>query len=208
MGRFQDLTGKRYGKLLVLNRAEDYISPKGYKALNWNCQCDCGKKLIVRGCNLRSGASNSCGCNKIENPNRYIHGKINTRIYSIWCGIKVRCYSVNSASYNNYGRRGISMCQDWEKNFLSFYEWSINNGYNDSLTIDRVDNNGNYEPTNCRWTTYAVQNNNSRHNHLVTYNGITLNMKQWSDKTGIKYQKIKDRINNCGWDIETSLTVE
>lgn len=206
MGAFVDLTGKRFGKLVVVGRADDYISPKGYRSLNWSCVCDCGNETVVRGCNLRSGASLSCGCNRICNPNRRTHGMKNSRIYSIWRSMKDRCFNENCVSYKNYGARGITVCDEWANNFSAFYDWAIKAGYSECLSIDRIDNDGNYTPSNCRWATPEVQANNTRHNHMIEYNGKTLTLSQWSKLTGIKYSKIKERINKCGWSVEKTLT--
>ena len=206
MGQFVDLTGKRFGRLLVVGRGEDYVSPKGYCAVNWICKCDCGNETLVRGCNLKSGASESCGCIRVDNPNRTTHGLSHTRIHSIWQGMKDRCYNTNSYSFNLYGSRNITICDEWLNNFESFYKWSMENGYDDSLSIDRIDNSLGYSPENCRWADSITQANNKRDNHILEFDGRALTMKQWSEETGIKYQKLKDRINRCGWSVARALT--
>ncbi len=208
MGKFVDITGKRYGKLVVLERGEDYVSPSGYVAANWICKCDCGKNVLVRGCNLKSGATTSCGCERILHPNRYVHGMKGSRLYSIWKGMKTRCFNENDASYPDYGGRGITLCDEWENDFLAFYTWSVNNGYNERLSIDRINNNGNYCPDNCRWADRETQGNNQRTNHLLTYGGETLTMSQWAKKTGIGYYKLKDRIDKLHWSTERALTTK
>lgn len=113
MGKFVDLTNREFGRLKVISRAEDYISPKGYSAVNWLCLCRCGKTTVVRGCNLKSGATTSCGCKRVDNPNHKRHGGTNTRLYKIWCSMRTRCNNVNDSNYADYGARGISICDDW-----------------------------------------------------------------------------------------------
>lgn len=206
MGKFIDLTGREFGKLKVINRTDDYVSPKGYSAVNWLCICQCGKSTIVRGCNLKSGATTSCGCERVDNPSRRRHGGKHTRLYKIWKSMRTRCNNPNDANYVNYGARGVSICDDWN-NYENFRD-SNANGYRDDLTIDRVDYNGNYCPENCRWADAMTQANNSRHNHIIEYNGETHTIAEWSRITGISYHKLKDRINKCGWDAHRALTTQ
>lgn len=191
-----------------MHRDENYISPKGYRSSQWVCLCDCGKISTVRSCYLKSGAIKSCGCLKVDHPNRTTHGKKDTRIYYIWSAMKQRCLNPNSRNYSNYGGRGITVCEDWKYSFENFYNWSLGNGYNDNLSIDRIDNNLGYCPENCRWTDGHTQANNTRHNKMLTHNGKTRTMSEWSKETGIKYQKIKDRLNKCGWSVEQALSIQ
>lgn len=206
MGRFEDLTGRRFGRLTVLSRGDDYVSPKGYRNTTWNCLCDCGNHVNVRGCNIRNGVSRSCGCIRVDHPNRLTHGMNGTRIYGIWKGMKDRCLNERSESYKDYGGRGVTIFEDWLNSFESFYNWALQSGYRDDLSIDRIDVNGNYEPSNCRWSTADVQANNKRNNHLLTYEGRTQTISQWAKELGIHSGKIKDRINKCGWSVERTLT--
>lgn len=195
----------KFGRLTVIKRAEDYVSPKGYVALNWECECDCGQQAVVRGCNLKSGASQSCGCKRVLQPNRTIHGGKGTRLYTIWKSMKNRCENENEPSFVCYGARGIRVCEEWSC-FDSFRDWAMSNGYRDDLSIDRIDNDKGYYPDNCRWATLVEQANNKRNNHMLTFNGETHTMSQWAEITGISYQKLKDRINKCKWSIEKALT--
>ena len=132
------------------------------------------------------------------------HGKRKTRLYRIWANIKTRCYNTNDPHYERWGGKGIIMCDDWKNSFKAFYDWAIANGYNDKLTIDRIDNNGNYEPLNCRWTTVAEQNQNKKNVILLSYNGVTMSCGAWSKKLNLGKNTIRLRYNK-GWTIEECL---
>lgn len=150
--KFIDLTGKRYGKLTVLERVQTS------KKTKWKCKCDCGNEVVVASDNLRSGHSRSCGCLKLEEVTK--HGQWNTRIYRIYYAMKQRCNNPKCAAYGYYGGRGIKVCIEWENDFQTFYNWAMSHGYADDLSIDRIDVNGNYEPSNCRWATATEQSFN------------------------------------------------
>ena len=120
--------------------------------------------------------------------------------------MKKRCYSENEIGYENYGGRGITVCDEWKNNFEAFYNWAIENGYKDGLTLDRKDNDGQYCPENCKWSTVKEQANNRRSNHLLTLNGETHNLMEWSEITGIPYHTLKKRINGSKWSTEKALT--
>lgn len=205
MGNFVALTGRRFSKLTVIKRGDDYVSPKGYHSAAWLCRCDCGTESVVRGVYLKNGKTKSCGCLRVEEPNRTTHGQSKTRLYKIWRSMRARCEREKDRNFENYGGRGVTVCDDWTQ-FENFMDWAYLHGYDESLSIDRIDNNGNYDPSNCRWVDMNVQANNTRHNHYITYKGATKTMSQWAKETGIGYHKLKDRINKCGWDIERALT--
>lgn len=151
-----DLTGQRFGKLVVLHRVD-----RGNKAkVEWLCKCDCGNESIVRGSNLRNGHIRSCGC-LISETNRK-HGQWDTRIYRIYYAMKQRAQNPNSPHYKYYGALGIKVCDEWDKSFEAFYNWAIQNGYSDDLSIDRIDPNGDYEPSNCRWADKVTQSFNRK----------------------------------------------
>lgn len=153
-----DLTGQRFGHLIVEGDAEKLPGNKNRRFL---CRCDCGCKIIVFYSNLRSGNTKSCGCEKGEwmlqhGKTRRRSGERKPRLYSIWDNMKQRCYNPHNTSYPYYGGRGIKVCHEWVTSFEAFYVWAISHGYNDDLTIDRIDNDGNYEPSNCQWISLSA----------------------------------------------------
>ena len=164
MGQFIDLTGKRFERLIVIQRAEN---SKGGD-LTWFCKCDCGGSKIARGNHLREGSTKSCGC--LERENRLVinktHGGACDRLYGVWLGIRKRCFNPNEPAFHNYGGRGITVCSEWS-NYKTFSDWAMNSGYNPiaarcACTIDRINVNGNYEPSNCRWVDMKIQRQNQR----------------------------------------------
>lgn len=134
------------------------------------------------------------------------HGFYGTRLYEIWRAMKKRCHLKTHIHYKNYGGRGIVVCDEWKNDSKTFFEWALSNGYRDDLTIDRIDNNGNYEPSNCRWVSVKTQCRNTRKNHLITYNGETRCLIEWSELTGIKHTTIDERLKR-GWTVEQALTI-
>lgn len=193
----KDYTGVRFGRLVAVK----YID-----AGHWLCKCDCGNEKIISIQAMRKGYTKSCGCLKEEkkhfgNPT---HKLSRTRIYKIWSSMKNRCYLKTHCAYARYGGRGIVVCDEWKDDFMAFYNWAIDNGYNDTLSIDRIDNNGNYEPSNCRWATAKQQQNNTIKNKKYTYNGETLTASQIAEKYNISYSTLKHRLNK-GNDIKTAI---
>lgn len=150
-----DLTGQRFGKLTVLKRTETRSKRRGRRpgVRMWLCQCDCGNTVYSESSNLRSGDQASCGCAHDK------HGDHKSRLYQTWASMKNRCSSANNDSYGRYGGRGITVCNEWA-HYPPFREWALSNGYAGNLQIDRIDNNGNYEPSNCRWVTPAKNTRN------------------------------------------------
>ena len=209
----KDLTNQKFGRLLVIKY---YKTAKDGHSI-WKCQCDCGNIVNVYSNSLKTGNTRSCGClnKEIKQKRRgkkcnfYKHGKGNTRLFNIFQGIKKRCLNITDTHYNLYGERGIKICDEWldkENGFMNFYNWAIENGYKDNLTIDRINVNGNYEPSNCRWVTIKEQANNRRNNHYITYNNETHTISEWSNITGIKSSTIAKRINKYKWTIEKALS--
>lgn len=132
------------------------------------------------------------------------HNRSDMKLYRTWYDMKRRCTDPRRADYERYGGNGIKVCEEW-MNFQNFLDWSKENGYAPSLTIDRIDREGNYEPTNCRWADIYTQANNRKNNHWIEYCGETHTMKEWSDKLNISYYALRDRLNR-GWDVEKALT--
>lgn len=166
---FIDHTDERFGRLVVKNRENDYISPQGKHHVRWRCICDCGKETVVDVCELVSGSTISCGCyiaEKLQKGN-IKHGGCYDRLYKVFANMKNRCYNRNSVDYKYYGGRNIIICDSWLNNYNEFKKWAYENGYDENAkygecTIDRIDVNGNYEPSNCRWVSMATQTQNRR----------------------------------------------
>ena len=155
-------------------------------------------------CNLIRGNTKSCGC--IFNERNEMHGLINTRLYRIWANIKARCYYKKCVDYNDYGGRGITMCDEWKNSFKSFHDWAFDNGYDEKAdkwkcTIDRIDVNGNYEPSNCRWATIKEQANNKTNSLNITYKGETKTLAQWAEELDLPYKTLYARIHSYHWDV-------
>lgn len=162
--------GKRFGRLITLSINHDKKNRDC--GVNYKCICDCGNYTDVFLMHLNSGATKSCGCLAKETAKKLntTHGLSNTRLFRIWQGLKSRTCNPNSKDAKKYSERGIKVCDEWKNDFMSFYNWSISNGYNENLSIDRIDNDGNYCPENCRWSTPLEQQNNTRHCKPVIVN--------------------------------------
>ena len=171
---------------------------KDYKRL-WLCACDCGRQKIIRERSLLNGDTRSCGCLKIG---RITHGKSNTLIYFTWHNMLTRCFDKNTKDYDNYGGRGITVCERW-RTFENFYK-DMGNAPSE-MTLDRQDNDGNYEPNNCRWVSRKVQNRNRRNRLTVTYLDETKPLQDWAVDLGIKYSTLRARLLVYKWPIEKAL---
>lgn len=171
-----DLIGKRFHKLLVVEKANN----QKHKTM-WKCKCDCGSITLVTTSNLNANRVKSCGCLRIDQliKRSTTHNQRHTSLYEVWKSIKQRCLNPQSKAYKNYGGRGICICDEWKNNFENFYKWSISNGYTKGLTIDRIDNNSNYSPQNCRWVTRLQQANNKRNTIYLTINNKTDSLSNW-----------------------------
>lgn len=203
--KVKNLLGKTFGRLTVICRAKN---DKRGKA-RWLCKCECGNRVAILADSLLSGKTKSCGCYRKEVAplnNKPKHGMTGTRLWVIWSGMKSRCYYPHNVAYKSYGGRGIKVCSEWLHNFLAFHNWAVNNGYSDNLTIDRIDNNGNYEPSNCRWATYEEQECNRSDTVYLTVEGQTLSISEWSRRTGISGATLRWRIEN-GWS-EKDMLIE
>ena len=195
--------GKKYGRLTVISE-----HGQGHHGeILWLCDCECGNRKTVPGSALRSGKTLSCGCLQAENARimglshlgkespAKTHGLSKTRIYKIWSGMIQRCNNPKREHYANYGGRGITVCAEWINDFISFYVWSIENGYADNLTIDRIDNDGNYCPNNCRWSTAKKQCNNRSTCRFVEHNGKYQTVAQWGVEMGVSKYTLYNRLN-------------
>lgn len=206
-----DITGQRFGRLVAISRAGAIDGT----AL-WLCKCDCGNEKKIRLTNLKQGTK-SCGCLNVEiAPERgkksklgersKKHGDFGTKLYGVWAGMKRRCLNPNTHYYREYGGRGIKVCDEWME-YLGFKEWAMQNGYSEGLTIDRIDVNGNYEPSNCRWTTMQEQQRNRRDNVRLEYQGHVYSGDEIAEITGLKVRTIRGRIER-GWDVERIITTK
>lgn len=209
---FIDLSGKQIGRLLVVRRVEDHVARSGKHRVQYLCECGCGKLITVIGDNLRRGNTLSCGCLQKDTARRAnkTHGETNSRLYGVWCGIKRRCNTPSDRAYRWYGARGITMCDEWHTSYQVFRDWAYHSGYDPDAprgqcTIDRIDPNGNYEPSNCRWVSQLEQANNLRSNHRLVYNGETHTMAEWGRIMNIPATKICERVTVLGWPIERAL---
>ena len=211
MGKAIDLTNRKFGRLTAIRLEEIRPRKSGGTIHFWLCQCECGNKTIVRSVQLLNGRTKSCGCLQREiahNINK-THGLRNTKLYKKWLDIKKRCYNPNQRFYYCYGARGIGMCDEWRNDFKTLYDWAITNGYDEKAkiyecTIDRIDVNKDYSPENCRWVNQKIQNRNSRHCRLITYNNETHCLTEWAEITGLSANKIRRRLNR-NWSIERAL---
>lgn len=191
MGGLVDLTGQRFGKLVVIERVDNAKDGTA----QWLCQCDCGNVSVCYGTKLRNRHIQSCGCLK-----RSRNGKRKTRLYRIWTTMKARCEKKTKDNYKFYGGRGITVCEEWQ-DFECFEKWAVANGYQDNLSLDRKNPNQNYMPSNCRWITIQEQQNNRRDNVILTYKGKTYTKAQLARALGYKYHTVDNRLR-LGWTTE------
>lgn len=198
------MIGARFERLIVEKRVEDYVSPSNGHHIRYTCLCDCGKRVNVLKEYLKSGRQKSCGCLRKENGNP-THREIHTRLYKIWGNMCNRCSNPNNPAWSRYGQRGILVCDEW-KSYENFRNWAKTNGYTDSLTIDRIDNNKGYNPDNCRWVDRYAQANNKRNNHIVEYDGYKKTLSEWASYLGIPYKTLHHRVVGLNWDIERAFT--
>ena len=205
-----NIIGEKYNKLLVIEEEKPRANNRMFK-----CICDCGNITIVSMSNLRANRIVSCGCHKREicMKRSVSHNQRHTFLYEVWKGIKQRCYNSHNKSYHNYGGRGIVVCNEWKDNFQAFYDWSYANGYSvenqkdekHKLTIDRIDVNGNYEPSNCRWVDRKTQASNMRTTKQITINGETKCLSEWFRVLKVSAWEYYKKIKN-GMTSEQALT--
>jgi hypothetical protein len=197
-----DLTNKRFGRLVVIKRAEN--DKKGNAM--WLCKCDCGEIKPINGSRLRMGKTNSCGClsQEVSKTIHITHNKSGSKVHNTWLRIKSRCYCSNNIEYSIYGGRGIKVCDRWLESFENFYK-DMGEPPTSKHSIDRIDVNGNYEPSNCKWSTMVEQCNNRRTNHYLVFNNEKLTITQWARKLGLPRKTLDNRIK-LGWSVEKALT--
>lgn len=182
--------GVKHNRLTCISRLHNYSKSRTHLL----CICDCGNLTIVELSRFKNGHTKSCGCSR-KGINA-THGGRYTRLYEIWCGMKKRCYNKRCKAYSRYGKRGISICDDWLDSFSNFELWSKDNGYDENLTLDRIDNDGDYEPNNCRWVNRYIQANNRSTNKIVYYNGSSDTLANWCRKLGLNYSRTSYRLNH------------
>jgi hypothetical protein len=202
--KLDNLVGNRYGRLIVVRRAEN--SPHG--STRWLCKCDCGNECVVHSVSLKTGNTTSCGCFKRENAQK-LYSTVRQKdkhLYSVWSGMKQRCFNKNSSSYHNYGGRGITMDSRWAENYETFYNWAIKAGYKRGLTIDRINNDGNYCEENCRFVDRQVQANNKRNVKTYTIDGKTQSLPDWCREYNIGYSLVYQRVSTLRWPIDKALS--
>lgn len=178
-GKRKDITCNRYERLVVLG-----FSHMVKKHSYYLCECVCGNKIIARSDCLKNGAIKSCGCLVKDNHVR-THGQAKTKLYHVYYGMKERCYNPKHESYDRYGGRGITVCDEWRNDFKVFYDWAITNGYKEGLTIDRKNYDKNYSPDNCGWITQAEQCRNTSRNNHITIDGVTRLLVDWCEIYGV-----------------------
>lgn len=201
MSKRLNLIGRKFGRLTVVGFS--HINKQ--KNTVWNCVCECGNTTKVVGVELTCGHTRSCACLSMDRllERSTKHGLADTPIYKIWQGIKDRCTNPNNPKYKNYGGRGIKVCDKWLESFENFYT-DMKDRPSPRHTVDRIDVNGNYEPSNCRWATPKEQANNSRRNHTVTYKGASHTLAEWENIVNIKQSTIKQRLRR-GWSVDKAL---
>ena len=202
----RNLTNQKFGRLTAIKP----VGTNKHHRVIWKCLCDCGNVLETTSDSLIKGRTKSCGClaheYRTSGQAHRQHGGCGTRLYRIWKGMKRRCNNVNNPDYQKwYGKYGIKVCDEWN-DFEKFREWSLSNGYNDSLSIDRIDYTKGYSPDNCRWVTAREQSNNRKGVDKITFNNQTHTISEWGTITGLGRSTIYNRIKVYGWDIERALT--
>lgn len=199
-----EMIGMQFGRLTVIEKAADYVSPTGGIHKRYLCECTCGNTTIALKEWLTSGSKKSCGCLRHESRGK-THGEIHTRLYKIWGNMCNRCSNPNNPAWERYGGVEIYVCEEW-KHYENFREWAYKSGYSDDLTIDRIDNSKGYNPDNCRWADRIQQANNKTCNLFVEYNGETKTLSEWARVLEIPYKTLHRRVVSLGWKLEQAFT--
>ena len=208
MSNYKDLTGMKFGRLTVIRRHGTKIEGNAHRA-TWLCICDCGNFHIVDTKNLTCGLTRSCGCFhnevssntciKVHTKHGLTFDKSRRALYNVWRSIKQRCFNPNGHEYHRYGGRGITICDEWKDNPVAFVDWCLSHGYKKGLEIDRIDNDGNYEPVNCQFIS-KTENIKKNAKHKITVDGVTLSANEWSSKIGYAHGSISRILKREGMD--------
>ena len=202
MSRLINLAGKKFHRLEVLS----LIGKDKANHAIWKCKCDCGNETNIQSSHLITGHTKSCGCLHKEALTK--HGfcvKNGNKLYSAWQAMVARCYNEKTESYHNYGGRGIIVCDRWIDSPANFIN-DMGVPFNKSLTLERIDVDGNYEPSNCKWASMKQQQRNKRNNNVIEFNGESLCLSAWCEKLGLKESTLRNRLTVRNWSIEKSLT--
>lgn len=205
MRKIDNLTGKKYNFLTITSEVYYKMLNCGYRRPHVMCKCDCGETKECDAYHVLNSKVISCGC---KWGGRTTHGLSKHRLYAVWEGIKARCYNPNYNQYCDYGGRGIKMCDEWRYDAESFIRWSMENGWKKGLTIERENNDGNYEPSNCKYATWKEQGKNKRSNRYLTCNGKTMTIGEWKIELGCSEAVIRNRLKNPKWTVEQALTIK
>lgn len=204
MGSFIDITGQKFGRLTAINRA-----PNSGDRVKWLFKCDCGNQIITDGASAKTGKTRSCGClnNEMRIKTNTKHGLSSKRIYGIYKSMIQRCHNSSNKKFKIYGGRGIKVCDEWLNDRMTFFEWAFKNGYNDDLTIDRVNGDKGYAPDNCKWATYAEQNRNTTQNFHVMIDGKDKILTDLAKEVGVDRGTLFYRIKKAGMTPEEAISV-
>lgn len=200
----ENLVGKCFDRLTVIELAFD----ESYKKKKWLCQCDCGNKVVVTGSNLKSGHSTQCKACQLSSMQKgnITHDQSHTKLYYVWQGMKNRCENINHKSYADYGRRGIRVCDEWHS-FDAFQQWAWSNGYGEGVEIDRINNDGDYCPENCRWVGRLDNARNKSNNKVILYNGEKKTLSEWATHFGVNYKNLSRNLSK-GYTLEEAVQRE
>lgn len=200
--RGKDHTGERYGHWLLLRKDEN-------KTGNWICKCDCGGVYSVNFNNMKQGRTTNCvKCQAAKARVRVsTHGMSKTKLYNVWRAIRDRCVNPKNKVYYRYGGRGITVCKEWFEHFETFMEWALSHNYKEGLQIDRIDVNGNYEPSNCRWVTQKENARNRESCKTINYKGKSYKLPAFAEIVGIKHRLLYERIRK-GWSVEEAISIK
>ncbi|MGH9931002.1 MAG: hypothetical protein ACREA9_17480 [Pyrinomonadaceae bacterium] len=211
--RIEVKAGDQYGRLTVIREVEPLLRQNGWLRRRVECRCECGTTATTLLDSLRKGQTQSCGCLHRErakgHPCTHGHARKNDPLrvlYRVWSGMIGRCETPSAGGYDRYGGRGIGVCDEWRRDPAAFIAWALLNGWQRGMHIDRINNDGNYCPGNCRFVPPKANARNKRSNRAITFNGETLLLVEWAEKLGIPYDALNQRINILKWPIERALT--